>query len=499
MIHDPNGAQDRGHRTQSLAQSELNRLQMSWETDVEDVYPIVGGAWFYFLKEFPNLLKRVSTTSVTEPERLVAALKASLESWSILRSIAVEYDEATRLLIVLRATPRYFDQAISIHADVDDEQALKEISMPISHVESELPQGLLFRVVVARVKSTGTVGMVIVRTHAIYDDVSLKVWERDLEALISGGSLTRMVPHKAFVETYYLHQTSLAARMATEYHVQRLRGIGSLHHALWPPPKSFDGLPVRAGVPNEKGMVDVTEGGGQNDAKIVRSRRSPSFVATKSRTSTLTIAAVAIFNACVTGSEHAMFSTILRGREWPFLADSLAQLLPDPTSIAGPTLVSTLLLLKVNKGERVSHFLARLEAELRLLSRHQHVPHNFPAQLDEADRAVWRDARRQVFNYVPNGTMVERAPPDSQWRSISDRHYYVDRSNRFFHWMPGFSKDAQTLSIEAHFNPDMFTARQVEGFAESVLDVVAFLGDMKNWEREVREAQAVLSTRESRL
>ena len=65
--------------------------------------------------------------------------------------------------------------------------------------------------------------------------------------------------------------------------------------------------------------------------------------------------------------------------------------------------------------------------------------------------------------------------------------------------MPGFSKDVETLSIEAHFNPDMFTAKEVEGFTESVLDVVAFLSDIKNWEREVREAQAVLSTRESRL
>ena len=495
MIHEQKSNQDGVPSTQSITQPELDRLQMSWETDVEDVYPIIRGATFHFLKEFPNPHKRVYTTSVAEPKIMVAALKASLESWSILRSIAVEYNEATRLLIVLRATQRYFDQAISIHADVENEQALTEISMPGNHAASVLPRGLLFRVAIARVKSTETVGVVAVANHAIYDAVSINAWDQDVKALIMGSTVARRVPHKAFAETCYLHQTSPAAQMATDYRVQRLRGIGSLRHALWPPSRLFDNVPVRAGVPNEKGIIEAVEEGGKNNPEIVRFKRCPNFASMTWRASTLTVAAIAIFNASVTGSERAIFATALAGREWPFIADSLAQLLPSPTSIAGPTFASTVTVVDVNKAERISQFLVRLDAEIRLLKRYQHVPLDFSSHLGEEDRAVWRDAHRQIFNYLPTSTVPDSAHADSPWRLLRDRDYKVDRSNNTFMWNIGL-KDAETLMLRAQYNPDMFTAEDVDRFMESVLGVVDFLSDSSNWEKEVREVQALLSTRE---
>ena len=498
MIHESRGIQNGVPSTQSLAQPELNRLQMSWASDVEDVYPIIGGPMFRALKDFPNPHKRVYTTSVAEPKKMVAALKTSLESWSILRTIAVEYDETTRLLVVLRATQRYFDQAISIHADVENERALTEIAMPGNHAASALPRGLLFRVAIARVKRTKTVGVVALVSHAIWDAVSINAWDRDVKALIMGSIVARRVAHKAFAETYYLHQTSPAARMAADYHAQRLRGIGSLRHALWPPSRLFDSVPVRAGVPNEKGIIEAVEGGGKNNPEIVRFRRCPNFVSMTWRVSTLTNAAIAIFNASITGSERAVFTTALAGREWPFVADSLAQLLPGPMSIAGPTLASAVIVVDVKKAERISRFLARLEAELRLLGRYQHVPLDFPAHLEEEDRAVWRDAHRQIFNYMPTGTLMDSAPADSPWRFLLDRDYKVDRSNNCFMWMIAL-KDAETLRIGAQYNPDMFTAEDVERFTESVFGVVDFLSDKSNWEKEVREVPTLFSTRQSRL
>ena len=498
VIHEPTDNQDGVPSIQRITQPELDRLGMSWETDVEDVYPIIGGAMFHFLKAFPNPHKKVYTTSVTEPKKMVAALKASLELWSILRSIAVEYDDATRSLIVLRATQRYLDHAISIHADVENEQALTEISMPGNHAASALPRGLLFRVAIARVKSTETVGVVAIVNHAIFDAVSINAWGQDVKALIMGTTVARRVPHKAFAENYNLHQTSPAARMATDYRVQRLRGIGSLRHALWPPSRSFDNVPVRAGVPNEKGIIEAVEGGGRNNAEIVRFKHCPNFASMKWRASTLTNAAIAIFNASVTGSEHAIFATVLAGREWPFIADSLAQLLPSPMSIAGPTLTSTVIVVDVNKAERISQFLARLEAEVRLLKRYQHVPLDLPSHLGEEDRAVWRDAHRQIFNYLPTGSVMDSASADSPWRLLWEIDYKVDRSNNTFMWMIGL-KDAETLKLRAQYNPDMFTAEDVNKFTETVLDVMDFLSDASNWEKEVRELQALLTTRESRL
>lgn len=61
-------------------------------------------------------------------------------------------------------------------------------------------------------------------------------------------------------------------------------------------------------------------------------------------------------------------------------------------SVAGPTLSSTVVVVDVNDAEQVSQFLARLEVELRLLRRYQHLPLDLSAHLGEEDRAVFRDA-----------------------------------------------------------------------------------------------------------
>ena len=160
-------------------------------------------------------------------------------------------------------------------------------------------------------------------------------------------------------------------------------------------------------------------------------------------------------------------------------------------SIAGPTVSSTVVVVDVNDEEPISQFLARLEGEVRLLRRHQHVPLDFAAHLGEEDRAVFRDARRQILNYVPNST---RANSDSALRLIADKEYKVDRSNEPFAWKCGLT-DAETLRIRAMWHPDMFSEQQVEQFIESVLDLVEFLSDVENLGKEVREMRSVLSKR----
>lgn len=499
MIHELVGDQKTTHNTQRLAQLELNRLQMSWEADVEDVYPVIVPANFFFMKEFPNPHKRVYITSQADPETIIAALKTTLvESWSIFRSVAVEYDHTIRLLVVLRATERYFDQAISIHPQVENEQALMEISISGNHAASELPRGLMFRVVVAKIESTKTVGVIVLINHAIGDAISNTTWDKDVEALILGNSVVKRIPHKAFAEAYYLHQTSLAAKLATDYHVKRLRGIGSMRYALWPPSQPVPNVPARAMMPNNKGNNEAVEGGGYHNAQIVRDRKYPNLAAIGRKPSTLTIAAIATFSAFVTEGKHAVFAILLGGRQWPFTTNSLARLLPDPMTIAGPTIASTVMIVNIDDAEQISQFLNRLEVEVRLLKRYQHVPWDFYAALGEEDRAMFRDAHRLFLNYLPNGTRPkDSVSGDSSWRLILDRDYKVDQPNDCFTWDCGL-KDADTLSIRSLFNPDVFSEKQVERFTDSVFDIVEFLSDVDNWGKEVCELRAILS-RESAL
>ena len=499
MIHERFGDQSDTQNTQSLAQPHLDRLQLSWEADVEDAYPIIGTTSFFSFKELINPHKRVYITSMTDPYELVAALKTTLRSWSSLRSIAVEYDQATRLVVVLRATQRYFDRAISIHTeDMEDEQALKDISMPCNHAVSELPRGLMFRMAVARVKSTKTVGLVIVVHHAVFDAASIIAWGKDLEALLAGNILTKRIPHKVFAEAFYLHQTSLAAKMSTEYHLQRLRGMGSLHDALWPPSHLYHNLPTRAGVPDEMGRVEAIEGAAYSGAEVIGYRRCRNLAKTAMKPSALLTAAMAIFNTSYTGSRHAILGFALAGREWPFMNDSLAQLLPSPMTIAGPTVTATVVVVKVDETESVSRYLERVETDLRLLRRHQHWPLDFPAHLDDADREMFYTAIiRQFLNYQPKNFLPSRSSSasatDSPLRLILDRDYHVEEESvNIFAWECSL-EDAETLRIKAMFNPALFSKTQVEGFVETIFDIVDFLSENGNGEMNVGEMRAVLT------
>lgn len=248
-----------------------------------------------------------------------------------------------------------------------------------------------------------------------------------------------------------------------------------------------------------KGKVEAIEGGGYKNAEILRYRRCPNLAAISRKPSTLTTAAIASFNTSVTGSKHAIFGMLMAGREWPFINDSLAQLLPDPMTVAGPTLTTTVVAVNVDDTEKISQFLGRLEAELRLLRRYQHVPLDFPAHLEDEDRAVWHDAPRQLFNYQPRDTAPKcGASADSPLTLFLDRDYKVDESSKYFVWECGL-QDSATLRIRALFDPDMFSERQVTAFTESVFDAVDFLSDMGNWEKKVREMRAVVSKKESRL
>lgn len=49
------------------------------------------------------------------------------------------------------------------------------------------------------------------------------------------------------------------------------------------------------------------------------------------------------------------------------------------------------------------------------------------------------------------------------------------------------------------FNPDVYSEKQVMRFTGSVFEIVEFLSDTSNWEKEILNGRAVLSKGESHL
>ena len=485
-------------KTQALAQPKLEQQGMTWDADVEDVYPVVGTACYGWLKEVPFSHQMTAMTQMTDSQQLRHALETSLKSWPIFRSVAVEFDQAMRIFVVFHASKRYFDTAISIHPEVETPEALSQINIPAEHLSGSLPKGLLFRAVIAKVTSTGTLGLVVMINHATYDFLSLAAWAKDLDQLLKGETPLPRVPYKLFADAFYLHQTSILALKATIFTVHHLSGISALQDAFWPSLASS-----LARNAEKKQRKDLPEGLSSHDKDkseessglLIKSRRChhlSDFGTTHGISAPIILkAAISLFNTHMTGNPNAIFGMLMAGRVWPFIEEPLAQLLPNPLNIAGPTMTGTVNITKVDAQEKVIQFLKRIEAEHQEMTRYQHRPMAAIAQLSDHDRAAWMGAMRQFYNWQPSSEESNKGELAEPALELMQQTKQEANATRGFIWECGLT-GFETLSVRALWNLDLFSKDEVNGFVESVLNIVEWICDPSNCEEEVQRFRDVV-------
>lgn len=496
---------------QRAAEPKLKSLGFSWDSDVEDVHPIAGSLMPVFMKTFPNPHKLVYVTSIPEPTQLLHFLRVSLESWPIFRSIAVEPNGSTPLVVILRPSPHYFDRAISIHGDeVGDENGLMELSTAGNHAASELPRDLMFRITIAKVAKSKTAGFVLMANHAIIDAHTIISWCHDVVSLIAKGSMLPRVPYRSFADIYQAYSTSLPAKAAAGFHKKRLQGIGRMSHALWPPVRNGNTfaryMPLQIFLTHLRPMLQLTrtpstgktareavEGGGSCNAQYTHTSHFPDLPSLHSkhgiRISTIFKTAVSLYNTQKTGASHAIFGMLLSGRDWPFLDQSLAAFLPSAWNIAGPTLTSVLEFVKIDREETVEQLLRRMDTEQRQLNRYQHVPSGFDDQLSPKDRAVWLLGHRQFFNWQPNQTGAQKTgPADAIMRLILDRDFKVDQKHDTFVWECGLN-DEQNVRVRVLYSPSSFSEKDVVVIVQEMLEIAKWLCNVRNWAAKVHEGR----------
>ena len=510
-------------KVQSLVQPELDRLGLSWEDDVEDVYPVMLPAMKLFIKAFPNPHRQVLISSTPDPEKLLDSLKLSLRTWPIFRSIAIESEEGPPLLVVLRCSEQYLNQAISAVVEVKDNHALMNIRMPGNHAKGQTPRGLMFRAVVAKIVESETSALVVLLNHAIMDGYVLISWRKEVAARLTLRTVPPKVPYKLFSDIYRLYSGSVPAQEAVTSHLKRLRGIGALREALWPPsnmtgstlgqvPQAQSSSPNNESKQIDEGTMqdkkpgdEAVEGSQNNNVQHTKVRKYPTLPKLRSEfgihASIVAKAAVVIFNCIQTGQNCAIMAQLLSGRAWPYLHDSLEKLLPNPRGIAGPTLSTAVDLVVIDWKESVVDMLRRLDMEQHQLGSHQHVPlANLLTQMTTQDRAVWQAALRQHFNWQPfgskpysTGVPPGHSPPvDSGLRLVSDIGYKVDQPMEGCTWECGLVDD-EHLTFHIKINPRLFSEVEVATITSSVMNIVEFLCDVGNWEKEVREVRSAFN------
>lgn len=477
---------------QALVQPPLDRLGLSWENDVEDVcVPCSAPSDEVLHQGFSGSSQTSLRLSTPSAEKLRTALEHSLSNWSILRSVAVEPQEGPPLLVILRCREQCLRQAISSVDEVRDCDALTKIPMSGNHAKGSLPQGLMFRAVIAKAAETKSYGLVILINHAIMDAQSVIMWRNEIEAHLTATPAPALVPHRIFSETnQQLYGRSVPAQQAVEYHLQRLTGISDLRKALWPP--SIVSESVMDGSQRSATSSDNNKGGdgtklnreGPQHLKAIEDPqwrnlqgkivcKYPSLPTLRSesgiRASTIAKAAVAIFNCLQTCECHAILNQLQSGRSWPFLHEPLAKLLPSPWRVAGPTLSVVTDIIKIDWDESILQMLQRLQTQQRQLNGHQHVPSgSLLPDMTVHDRVVWQAAFRQSFNWQPMGLKpytADSQPPnrdfhDPSLRFVLEKGYQVDQPMEGCTWECG-PVDAEHVFFHVKIDPTYFSEPDV--------------------------------------
>ncbi|KAL8657373.1 MAG: hypothetical protein Q9226_001982 [Calogaya cf. arnoldii] len=415
------GSGEDSSKTQRLVQPILEEFGFTWANDVQDVYPMAGTASFFFAREAPY--------------------SHQFTAWPIFRCLCAEYEPSTHLWIILKHTEKFLNLAVSEHPDVQDLTELTSLSIEQKHVSGQFPESLSFRAVVADIKSTGTAGFVMLAHHTAYDFLSNTLWRQDLKALLKGETPQMdRVPFKLFADTYYLNRSSILAQRSMSFHLRLLNGISNILQAVWPPKSTPTSQPEATSL---NGPVPIQKANLTHCLRLANLRNILSEHTIPAPTIVHT--AISLFNTIQTGHSHAIFLMVQASRVWPFLSPEIANNLPNPLNIAGPTVTFVTSVLQIDTQETVETLLHRFIEQQRRLTEHQHVPPYMSLQLKAEDREVWLEATGQVFNWFPFTPVKQENEQQRMELELVKRISYANRVH--FEWEAGLMDDMETLRL----------------------------------------------------
>ena len=452
--------------------------------------PVTFPATRMFLKDLPNVNTRISTYSVGDIATLRSAVRRTLQSWLVLRTIALDTGEDSLMLLVLRYNDRYLKNAVLHLPTVSNARQLEELEMKSDHLKGEVPRGLLCTMAVGKISDTGASALASTLNHAVVDELTSRKVYADLAVSLSGGILCQKVDWSLFSNIYRCYNTSLPAQEAMVSNLTHLQGIRAFRTSIWPQLHRIAASSLCIGKGSSAAILEAVKFNNGSIVHYAQTRRLPKLQSCQKqlavRPAIVTKAAIAIYNCRMTGTMTALIAVVLSGRSWPFLDDSITRFLPNPKHIAGPTSSMCTDVIRLDPGKAVGETLKGLDEEQRLIIRYQHCPLAILEHLHEEDRLVWVRARKQIFNWLPFDQSQNMISEDGKpvLELVADKASNVDEEIDEFTWRCEMV-DNERLKIQVYASATVFDMSTLESVVEQVFDIVAVLSDDKKWEQEV--------------
>ena len=478
---------------------KLHGLGLSWDSDVEDVLPVWDFGQFML---DPSGLRsgrfRVAfTCSNVTPNQLRTALERTLSNHGILRTLAVRHGSLHHSHVIIRPSSRWFKVAITNAKAVGDLEDLR--TLPLSSSEHEIPTPSvvsLFHITVAFVESQRSAAFVVYGNHSVFDATSLSMFLEDLDKMLVNerAVLPTRTSYSLFAIAYHSHRASVQSQISLKHHVSRLKGIGELRDALWPTRYSSQVMKgektsheLDEGSPQMSCDRILFEGGTSQGVKGFTRRAKLNAMGKlqsehKVSHAVVIKAAVALLNIQQTGKSHALFANTQLCRSWPFLEKQIADFLPDPMDIPGPTIEYVFNKVEIRPEELVLALLQRMQSEQDGLTEHARTPIlALREQLGEEDGNMLVEIlRRQFFQYAPLMQSEKGSPVQLiDWQGHGDVAIA---------WNCGMV-DAETFHMLVTYNDAVFQPAEVENILECLMQIIQLIADPEKWDKTVRDCR----------
>ena len=167
------------------------------------------------------------------------ALQATLANHPILRATMVTLDSSVPLYIISRSSPGWLNQLLTEHPKhLNSLSDLETFMLGDIQQESLTSPCPLFRIVIVHVQESNAAGFILKLSHSLYDAISIVPFFEDpdnaLNLINREEKLPTRTPYKLRADNYFLHRSSVDARVLLNYHTDRLKLLPRHVASLFP-------------------------------------------------------------------------------------------------------------------------------------------------------------------------------------------------------------------------------------------------------------------------